>query len=74
MTTEPTQQWCRDRNHPLITYNPLVNRTYCRCGHRQIPGEQPMDWEAKRAVFHHCPPDGPCNCYATRRPANQPAA
>lgn len=66
-----TQKWCEDRDHPLITYNPWSDRSYCRCGQRQEAGEQPMDWAAKREVFHHCTPDGPCGCYATGK-ADQP--
>lgn len=38
-----------------------------------------MDWEAKRAIFHHCPPGGPCHCYITGKvtdppPKSEPAA
>lgn len=58
----PTAQWCADRQHPWVTYSPWIDRTYCRCGTRQEPGEQPMDWQAKHEVFHSCG-DGPCHCY-----------
>jgi hypothetical protein len=62
---EPSaERWCTDREHPFITYNPWTDRTYCRCGQRQEPGEQPMDWTAKRAVFHQCEPGSVCDCYA----------
>lgn len=74
-----TSQWCADRDHPFVTYNPWLDRSYCRCGQRQEAGEQPMDWEAKRAIFHHCPPGGPCHCYITGKvtdppPKSEPAA
>ena len=56
-------QWCIDRDHPFITYNPLLDRSYCRCGQRQEAGAQPMDWEAKHSIFHTCKPGAPCRCY-----------
>lgn len=68
---EATAQWCTNRQHPFVTYDPWGDRTYCRCGQRQEPGEQPMDWAAKRAVFHHCTPDGACRCYATEKPVSR---
>lgn len=58
-----TKQWCADREHPFVTYNPWLDRSYCRCGQRQHPGKQPIDWKAKRDLFHSCPPGGPCRCY-----------
>jgi len=63
LPTPETTQWCAKKAHPFMTYNPWLDRSYCRCGERQEPGEQAMDWEAKRDVFHSCPPGGPCNCY-----------
>lgn len=63
--SEATQQWCEDRSHPFVTYNPWLDRSYCRCGKRQEASDQPQDEDAKRQVFHHCKPEGPCRCYAT---------
>lgn len=67
MLSESTRRWCSDREHPLITYNPLLNRTYCRCGHRQEPGQQPMDWDAKHEIFHACSLGDSCRCYGKAR-------
>jgi hypothetical protein len=64
-----SKQWCDDRDHPFVTYNPWLDRSYCRCGQRQQTGEQPMDWSAKREVFHSCRPDAPCRCYAADKAA-----
>jgi hypothetical protein len=69
--TETTSQWCVDREHPFITYNPWLDRSYCRCGERQAAGAQPMDEAAKRSIFHHCKPGGPCQCYATGKPTRR---
>jgi hypothetical protein len=60
------QQWCISSGHPFVTYNPWLDRSYCRCGHRQEEGAQPMDWGAKHAIFHGCTPGTPCRCYVTR--------
>lgn len=30
MTTPETQAWCARRNHPWVTYNPWMDRTWCR--------------------------------------------
>ena len=60
-----TTQWCEQRGHPFVTYNAQMDRSYCRCGHNQLAGEQPLDWQAKRDVFHSCQPDGPCGCYVS---------
>ncbi|MCX4911887.1 hypothetical protein [Streptomyces sp. NBC_00878] len=60
-----TQQWCDGQQHPFVTFNPWLNRSYCRCGQRQKEGEQPMDWQAKRELFHCCQPGGPCGCYVS---------
>ncbi|MFF9785690.1 hypothetical protein [Streptomyces nigrescens] len=64
MSVEPdTAAWCKDRDHPYITYNPWFERSYCRCGKRQEIGQQPMGWEAKHEVFHAHAPGAPCRCY-----------
>ncbi|MFE1476501.1 hypothetical protein ACFW6N_21945 [Streptomyces cyaneofuscatus] len=68
MTTQATKTWCEERHHPYVTYNPLLERSYCRCGQRQEAGEQPMNWRAKREIHHHCEPDGPCACYVRSKP------
>jgi hypothetical protein len=47
-----TRTWCEQRNHPWVTYNPWLDRTWCRCGQRSEAGEQPMDWDAKHGQFH----------------------
>ena len=65
--TEATQAWCDEREHPFVTYNPWLHRSYCRCGKRQADGDQPQDHAAKRDIFHSCPPAGPCRCYVTAR-------
>jgi hypothetical protein len=62
--TDTTQEWCQARRHPFITYNPWDDRSHCRCGQRQEQGEKPMDWQAKREIFHACQPGEPCDCYA----------
>ncbi|MFD0261941.1 hypothetical protein ACFVH7_27165 [Kitasatospora indigofera] len=60
-----TVAWCRQREHALITYNPQSDMSFCRCGERRSPGEQPMDWKAKREVFHRCEPGSACSCYTS---------
>lgn len=65
---ETTEQWCAARGHPLVTWSPWINLTLCRCGEVRLTGERPMDWEAKRQIFHHCPPEGPCYCYTSEAP------
>jgi hypothetical protein len=67
LVSEATQQWCADRAHPFVTYNPWLDRSYCRCGQRQEPGDQPQDWNAKRQVFHDCKPGEPCVCYVSSK-------
>lgn len=59
-----TAAWCVERGHPLLTWSPWINRTLCRCGQVRAAGEQPVDWEAKRQLFHpgHAA-DEPCHCY-----------
>lgn len=61
--TAATVKWCMIRDHPFITYNPHLDRSYCRCGKRQEPGEQPADWDAKWAIFHSHPRGTSCRCY-----------
>jgi hypothetical protein len=65
MVALATVEWCVQRDHPFVTYNPWLDESFCRCGARQVPGEQPMDWQAKRVVFHACGSDesGECRCY-----------
>lgn len=63
MAEESTKEWCGERGHPWLTYNPWLDRSYCRCGARQEAGEQPHDWQADRELFHSCKPGGPCRCY-----------
>jgi hypothetical protein len=58
-----TVAWCTERAHPWVTYNPVLDRSYCRCGQRQAEGGQPMDWDAKREIFHDHPRGTPCRCY-----------
>lgn len=64
MADETTRQWCEEREHPWLTYNPWLDRSYCRCGSRQADGEQPHDWAADRELFHS--PGEPCKCYVCR--------
>lgn len=47
--TEATRQWCEERGHPFVTYNPWLDDSWCRCGACRVPGEQPLD--------------EPCRCY-----------
>lgn len=69
MADEFTKEWCGERDHPWVTYNPWLDRSYCRCGKRQAAGEQPTDWQAKREVFHNHPQGAPCRCYARGKSA-----
>lgn len=63
MADETTRQWCVERGHPWLTYNPWLDRSYCRCGERQADGDQPQDMRAKHELFHDHAPDEPCRCY-----------
>jgi len=64
LSTEPaTVAWCAQRGHPWTTYNPWADRTWCRCGARQSPGQMPPDWGAKWELFHDHPYGVPCRCY-----------
>lgn len=67
--SESARAWCAARSHVLVTYNPWLNQTLCRCGWRREAGDQPQDMEAKRAVFHDHPADEPCRCYVDGKPA-----
>lgn len=58
-----TVEWCEARQHPYVTYNPHLNRTYCRCGARQHDGDHPVDWDAMWEIFHDHPPGDRCRCY-----------
>lgn len=62
--SESTKAWCAARGHALITYNPWLDQSLCRCGWRREQGDQPQDMEAKRAVFHDHGVNDPCRCYA----------
>lgn len=62
-----TVAWCVERGHPWVTYNPLMNRTWCRCGERRQDGAAEVDWEAKWEIFHDHKPDEPCRCYPSER-------
>lgn len=69
MADDTTIEWCVEREHPWLTFNPWLNRSYCRCGERQAEGEQPQDMRAKHDLFHDHAPGEPCACYL---PARQP--
>ncbi|MFG2210555.1 hypothetical protein [Streptomyces sp. NPDC048638] len=61
-----TVAWCTAREHPYLTYNPWLKRSYCRCGSRQADGEQPLDRAAQHALFHDHLPGAVCGCYLPR--------
>ncbi|MFI1312828.1 hypothetical protein ACH4TS_22190 [Streptomyces albidoflavus] len=61
-----TVVWCEERDHPYLTYNPWLDRSYCRCGRRQDSGPQPPDTLAAHEIFHTHPPGAPCRCYLPR--------
>lgn len=65
MADSATRQWCTERGHPFITYNPWLDRSYCRCGHRQEPGDRSQDWNAKYELFHDHKPGTLCRCYVS---------
>lgn len=65
--TNETAEWCTSRSHPFVTYNPELDRTYCRCGERQEAGTGPMDWRAKWEIWHDHEPGAECNCYVSER-------
>ncbi|MFE9619529.1 hypothetical protein [Streptomyces sp. NPDC006384] len=61
-----TVVWCKERAHPYVTYNPWLDRSYCRCGRRQESGKQPLDALAQHQVFHAHAPGALCRCYLPR--------
>lgn len=61
--SDATRAWCAQRGHPWLTYNPWLDRTWCRCGQRQADGEQPHDWDAQWELFHDHPRGASCSCY-----------
>ncbi len=63
--TEATIRWCETRNHPWSTYNPWLDRTWCRCGAQVAGGHQPVDMDALFEIGHTCDPTRPdaCRCY-----------
>jgi hypothetical protein len=67
-TTPETQVWCDKRAHPWSTYNPWMDRTWCRCGARQAPGEQPVDLDAVAEMFPRCRCDATAACHCSDNP------
>lgn len=65
-STAETIAWCTDRGHPLVTWSPWAEETLCRCGAVRLAGEHPVDWEAKRQIFHDHPDGERCICYTRR--------
>jgi hypothetical protein len=63
MAEPETREWCEQRGHPLITYNPWLDKTFCRCGVVVLDGEQPQDMRAKSELFHDHAPGDRCRCY-----------
>lgn len=61
-----TDLWCAERGHPFVTYNPHLDRSYCRCGARQQAGDHDMDWQAKWEIFHDHGLNDPCRCYSPK--------
>jgi len=61
--------WCAERDHPIITYNPWIDLSLCRCGRIQVDGDAPQTEAGRRAthdLFHTCSyEDGyaHCSCY-----------
>lgn len=55
--------WCRARGHPLVTQNPWLRHSYCRCGAVVVAGLLPLDMTAKHWVLHDHPVGAPCRCY-----------
>jgi hypothetical protein len=59
-----TIAWCARREHPWVTFNPWLDRTWCRCGARQAEGAQSIDLDAVHAIHHVCAPgSATCRCY-----------
>lgn len=72
-----TVEWCVQRDHPWVTYNPRLDQSYCRCGARQADGEQPMDWRALHEISHACDYDADrseCRCYVGPKTSAKEAA
>jgi hypothetical protein len=70
-STPETIAWCVERNHPWSTYNPWLDRTWCRCGERQAAGFHEIDLKAAHEIFHTCAYDGSyskCRCYVSESP------
>ena len=44
----PWVAWCAERDHPLVTYNPWMQQTWCQCGDVRLDGIHPVDWDAKK--------------------------
>lgn len=70
MTSHPdTVAWCEARNHPWSTYNPWLDRTWCRCGARVADGHQPIDFRTLHEEDHTCDYDRPETCRCRRLPS-----
>lgn len=64
LTATGTLRWCEDRDHPWSTYNPWLDKTWCRCGKRTSVGEQSIDLDAVWEMFHDHGCDERCRCYS----------
>lgn len=42
---------CAEHNHPGVTFNPLMNRTWCLCGERRYEG-RPTSVDEHLACCH----------------------
>ena len=70
---DATQQWCADRRHPWSTYNPWLDRSYCRCGARQVTGQRRIDLDAVAETFTcRCDATSECRCARTAAPKEEP--
>lgn len=74
MTTLFTSAQCLDRGHPLVTYNPQSDTTWCQCGQRVEQGQEPVDWDAKWDAWHDHPREAPCDCYVRTQQRGQELA
>ncbi len=66
MTSPTTVAWCAKRGHPWSTFNPWLDRTWCRCGARVANGHHEIDLRAVHEIHHGCDYDAPtnnCRCY-----------
>jgi hypothetical protein len=71
--TDATREWCADRRHPWSTYNPWLDRSYCRCGQRQVTGVRPIDLDAAAEMFTcRCDAASECRCYTSTAPKEEP--